>query len=490
MSILIVDLCFAALVSLLGAGGGWWLRGAFGGRNQNNAAIVLARLHALTAHVAEDVGKHTTAVRRINSQLGEPTTKVSDMVAELMAANETMQEQLAQAEERLRRQAQELETTLQDARTDVLTGLANRRAYDDEIQRRAAEFERHARPVSLLLVDIDHFKKFNDNHGHRAGDEVLRGVALVLRKTMRDMDFVARYGGEEFSIVFPGTKLQDARIGALRACKAVEAAQFSFEGKQFKVTVSIGLAEMISGESVQHTIERADQALYRSKEAGRNCAHMHDGHVILRVDRDAPKPEAPAVVLAPPAEAAPVTAKPREDSVAPTIDPETGLANREFFCQEVGRRISDWKRGGAAPTTALMKIDGFADLVKSAGSPKVELALRKLLGQLVRPMLGDMDHSTRYGDDAIAILFPNLRARQAAELCDRIRRAIAAYDVKGLRDRPLTVSFGVADVTKGDNSEILLHRTQEAVEKAASRGDRCFWCNAGRIESFSGEGSA
>src|SRR6185295_20304286 len=92
-----------------------------------------------------------------------------------------------------------------DARTDALTRLANRRAFDDELERRFNEWKRLRVPYTLLMADVDHFKKFNDTHGHQAGDEVLKGVAKTLKDTMREMDFVARYGGEEFAAVLPVT---------------------------------------------------------------------------------------------------------------------------------------------------------------------------------------------------------------------------------------------------------------------------------------------
>src|SRR5690606_10510368 len=152
----------------------------------------------------------------------------------------------------------------------------NRRAFDDFIARQQAEFRRDNRPTTVLMLDVDKFKLFNDTHGHQAGDIVLQGVAQVLRKSMRDIDLVARYGGEEFSVVFPGSKLTEVAAAAERARAAIQAATFTFEGKQLKVTASLGLAEIRAGEAIVETVKRADEALYASKKAGRNCAHWHD----------------------------------------------------------------------------------------------------------------------------------------------------------------------------------------------------------------------
>ena len=195
------------------------------------------RLHELVTQVAFDVGEHTSQVQEINDQLasfkGHDSTKVLEVVVKLVEANQQMQEKLASTEEKLREQTDRMQTLLAETRTDALTLLANRRAFDDEIVKRAAEFRRQGRSFSLTIVDVDHFKKFNDTYGHRAGDEVLRNVAKVLRRKMRETDMVARYGGEEFAIIHPGTSLADACNSALRACEAMEKSQFVHEGNTF-----------------------------------------------------------------------------------------------------------------------------------------------------------------------------------------------------------------------------------------------------------------
>ena len=114
-----------------------------------------------------------------------------------------LQNRLAQAEKQIAAQAADLRSYETEARTDSLTGLANRRAFDDEMQRRFAEWQRRRTPFSLMILDIDHFKQFNDSHGHPAGDEVLRNVGKVLVKTARQMDLPCRYGGEEFAVILP-----------------------------------------------------------------------------------------------------------------------------------------------------------------------------------------------------------------------------------------------------------------------------------------------
>jgi len=164
-----------------------------------------------------------------------------------------------------------------------LTGLANRRVFDGQMAQRVAEFERYGNIFSLLLLDADHFKELNDTHGHQAGDTVLRRLADVLRQTVRESDIVARYGGEEFAVILPETSIDGARWSSERIRKAVEAESVPVGKTDLAVTLSIGAAEVLSGEDVSELIERADAALYASKRAGRNCSHWHDGGEIHRL---------------------------------------------------------------------------------------------------------------------------------------------------------------------------------------------------------------
>jgi diguanylate cyclase (GGDEF)-like protein len=157
------------------------------------------------------------------------------------------------------------------ATLDELTGLVNRRSFNQQLATRLREAQRYRKHISLLLVDVDHFKKVNDAHGHPAGDAVLRGVAGVAASQARETDIVARYGGEELALVLPETDSAGARAIAERLRAAVASTNHPTDKGHLRVTISLGIATWPGdGAAPEELIEAADKALYRAKQAGRN----------------------------------------------------------------------------------------------------------------------------------------------------------------------------------------------------------------------------
>ena len=164
-----------------------------------------------------------------------------------------------------------------DVLSDALTGVSNRRAFEYEIKRRISEWNRHSTPFGLLMIDLDHFKRINDLHGHRVGDNALRDVAKVLQSATRDMDLITRYGGEEFAVVLPNTRLHESVEVAERIRQAIERFEFAVEEQVVGMTVSVGVANAMRSDDANFLVRRADLALYSAKQDGRNCSYYHDG---------------------------------------------------------------------------------------------------------------------------------------------------------------------------------------------------------------------
>jgi diguanylate cyclase (GGDEF)-like protein len=164
----------------------------------------------------------------------------------------------------------------EQATTDGLTGLVNHRTFQERFSAMLGRADRHKFKVSLILTDIDHFKKINDGHGHPTGDQVLRRVAGILKASARKIDIVARYGGEEFAIVLEGTDRAGARQLAERIRHEVAQQSFDSPKGSFAATLSLGVSVYPDdGRAKQEVIALADQALYAAKHGGRNRTVCH-----------------------------------------------------------------------------------------------------------------------------------------------------------------------------------------------------------------------
>lgn len=157
------------------------------------------------------------------------------------------------------------------SRTDHLTGLFNRGYWELSLIQELKRFDRYEHPSSLIMLDIDHFKKINDTYGHTIGDEVIRAVSRAIKEQVRGLDIAGRYGGEEFGIILTNTNGDGAYVFAERLRATIADANIYIENYEIKFTVSLGVAELNDElRDHRHWIEKADQALYRSKEGGRN----------------------------------------------------------------------------------------------------------------------------------------------------------------------------------------------------------------------------
>lgn len=154
---------------------------------------------------------------------------------------------------------------------DTLTGLFNRMAYDERVEHEYLRWQRYQTPLSMLMADVDFFKKINDTFGHKAGDKVLQVIAKKMEDSVRKTDMVARYGGEEFVVIMPNTATDNAMAVANKLRTEIEKLQFHYKSDPVNITISCGVSEFSQDDRPDDVFERADQALYDAKNSGRNC---------------------------------------------------------------------------------------------------------------------------------------------------------------------------------------------------------------------------
>lgn len=168
---------------------------------------------------------------------------------------------------------QQLEEVREESLTDALTGLSNRKAFDQKVDELIWQNHQEKTEFSLVIADIDFFKKFNDAYGHLAGDKVLKYVSKLIKHSVKGSDFAARFGGEEFTLLLPKTDLDGARIVAEQVRQAIEHKNLvdKVQNQNYgKVTISLGVAQYSGNETAEELLDRADKALYQAKDKGRN----------------------------------------------------------------------------------------------------------------------------------------------------------------------------------------------------------------------------
>lgn len=251
-------------------------------RMEAELASVLSALDQAGRHVV-DYGRTLETVQRALAQpdrspdrlqaMFEVLCRVLEQTRAMRQQSRDVERQLKDSLSEVNRLRDELEVARREAMTDALTGIANRKMFDFVLRQCALDAMKTGDPLSLLMLDIDHFKQFNDTHGHHVGDQVLRLLAAVLKQSVKGQDTPARYGGEEFVVVLPQTALSNAvkLAEAIRVRVAHRSVINRTTSERLgSFTVSIGAAQFCPGEPLRLMVERADHALYSAKHAGRN----------------------------------------------------------------------------------------------------------------------------------------------------------------------------------------------------------------------------
>ena len=253
---------------------------------RNRMVALLQGLSQWTTEYSGNVSQYQTELGEINQVVrqgmagmeagGRADAKLVALLGQIMSSNEQLQSRLDAAEEQLDQQTKQIESYLTEARTDGLTGVFNRRAFDKKLDELFAIYRRGGSAFTLVLIDIDHFKSINDNYGHPIGDVVLQKVAAKLDEELKDALMVARFGGEEFAIL-TDTPIRAASQQLNEVRRRLAAMEFQTEKGMLQATVSIGMSQPNDDLAIGPLVRRADEALYTAKKIGRNRVYFDDG---------------------------------------------------------------------------------------------------------------------------------------------------------------------------------------------------------------------
>jgi diguanylate cyclase len=254
-------------------------------RELKHAQTVAAELEKITLGIRKSLTKHHANVARFKDRIGKLGDQHEESAwkelcreaEEMLKPTLKLATQMANAYDEIRQQSANL-MTFTEVRTDPLTNVKNRRALDDAVQAQFALMGRYDTPFSLVMFDIDHFKRINDEHGHLYGDQMLQELAKLLDEFVRETDIVTRYGGDEFVVVMPQTDLDGASLLCERLRAKVR--------EKISVTISGGVASAQKGDTQATLLKRADSALYQAKTSGRNSVYQNDGTHTTRIPEE------------------------------------------------------------------------------------------------------------------------------------------------------------------------------------------------------------
>jgi diguanylate cyclase len=254
-------------------------------RDREQMLAAVASLMSSTDKLNEDVDVHNAALFEAERDISEirgvaEVEHVQDRlltdITYMVEANRKLEDELVESRQMLAIQAQELDKRKREARTDALCNVGNRKAFDEALHFMLNKLRGKKRYFSLMLIDVDNFKRINDTFGHSAGDQVLTAIGEALKSAVRPCDTVCRLGGDEFAILFDRTGEKQVRNVALRLRAQVEEMDFitGDENQRTLVTMSMGVTTAVPADTDASLYNRADEALYKSKAHGRNCLSL------------------------------------------------------------------------------------------------------------------------------------------------------------------------------------------------------------------------
>jgi len=258
-------------------------KGSSAERERLAALRVLSELLEATQSLTDDVNLRNTEIRQVeqdltgihvDGDLRRIQQALLHQVEEVLKSNLQLENDLTITRLQVEEQAREIDRTRQEARTDELSGVANRKAFDEKLMLMLAALRKRGEQFALVLTDVDHFKWVNDTHGHQAGDNVIAHVGAFLKSCLRERDFVGRYGGDEFAILLGGAGAAEAMKIAERIRIQVAHCNFDIGAtEKASITFSMGVAAPLLDDGPAQLLDRADRGLYEAKRQGRNQVH-------------------------------------------------------------------------------------------------------------------------------------------------------------------------------------------------------------------------
>lgn len=260
--------------------------------NDKRCKDLLEMIREMLVHMSEKTGSLAADLQTGNQEIkqsledlsnAEEKTRIQQLLNSIITATGTLNscvedthEDIIASRLTMEHIQEEMKETRQWLQEDTLTGAQNRRGMDMTLTREVALAKRNKASLSMAMLDIDHFKRINDKHGHDAGDAMLVHLSTVIKSVMRETDVLVRYGGEEFLIVLPDSDIRGANYVIDRLRQVIQKSPMIYGGKKIEATFSGGIAQLQSDENGHSLLIRADKALYEAKRAGRNCIKIAD----------------------------------------------------------------------------------------------------------------------------------------------------------------------------------------------------------------------
>ncbi len=479
-------------------------RFAAAGQDDSSSDRILGiadQLQVISHRVAADVVAHNQKVVHINDRLATPPEQPAEIIStinEIINANQEMQGQLADAQKRIAQQSRMIEQASQQARTDALTGLANRRALN-EFLANCLENTNPSEIVGLLLMDIDHFKNFNDNFGHTTGDAVLASFARSLSTCCGDNCYAARFGGEEFAVIMTARSVDELVRNATEVRYFVSEQVINYEDLQLQITSSGGLCMLLPDDTSSAVYERADEGLYQSKKAGRNCGHWlsesgwqpfpsRSGapkllaelalQTIESTSNEAPKPtrssqpSAGKFAKSAAIDMPPTPTSPGEPAKKATKRGEPGegqeVLDLSAFLERLDAYVNQLRKADLPATAFMVEAIGLKDQ-----PPQDSAACWEKTIEVVQQSLRGIDLVCLYRPFTLGIFMPSCSLDAGIDRAEKIKSLLVeSLDEWNTNTLPEKFAFAVASIRTNEENASFLNRLELALEEALDSSER------------------